>query len=545
MPTAYYPRFDVAVIDTNGNTQLQGGEILDVYNVTASVSLGTVTADGEGVVAEGSFSASPGDVIEYSSGSYPLTFRQTLGVDQDAAYSMAENNIATYVLENNYAATTESETADIYLEDLDTTGQKPIYLGNAPAGSTTVLPYQTGVNKNIRLRLVSKEPSGRQSFVDLNDAPYADMLIPPVGGIKIGSTAILSGTDGRIIFQASGVASQSGNLTFASDALTVNGIRISSPFHSSNMFVGAANSVSFGAYYATMVGVGAGAANTSANYSTFIGYQAGGSTTSGSDCTFIGASAGAANTTQSENTFIGARAGQSCTASGNTFIGAVAGGAVTSGANLLLIGAGAGASITSASSVVALGTYAGLYATGSNSVFVGARAGLNMTGSGGVFIGAGAGENETASDRLYIANSNTTTPLIYGEFNNSLLRVHGNLYARKTSGAQIIGEYDGSNNITLTVGSAGETTIDGAGSSKGVKFATGYKIGFFGTTPVGQRTDFGALTDSTSGAVGSTLGSVSATVVAGDGDTINDNFASVLDKINAIRTVLRDLGFMP
>ena len=37
-------------------------------------------------------------------------------------------------------------------------------------------------------------------------------------------------------------------------------------------------------------------------------------------------------------------------------------------------------------------------------------------GSGNVMIGYAAGESETGSNRLYIANSNTATPLIFGEF---------------------------------------------------------------------------------------------------------------------------------
>jgi len=36
-----------------------------------------------------------------------------------------------------------------------------------------------------------------------------------------------------------------------------------------------------------------------------------------------------------------------------------------------------------------------------------------------VFIGFQAGANETNSDRLYISNTNTATPLIYGEFDNT------------------------------------------------------------------------------------------------------------------------------
>jgi len=44
-----------------------------------------------------------------------------------------------------------------------------------------------------------------------------------------------------------------------------------------------------------------------------------------------------------------------------------------------------------------------------------------------LFLGHNAGFNETGSNKLYIANSTTTTPLIYGDFTNNLLRANGNL----------------------------------------------------------------------------------------------------------------------
>lgn len=98
-------------------------------------------------------------------------------------------------------------------------------------------------------------------------------------------------------------------------------------------------------------------------------------------------------------------------------------------------------------------------------------------------------------------------------------------------------------NFNLVFADAGNIAV---GTSTGTKIgtSTSQKLGFFNATPVTQRTDIGALTDSTTGAAGGTLGSVSSTVAAGDGETINDNFASVLDKINGIRVVLRDLGLM-
>jgi len=42
-------------------------------------------------------------------------------------------------------------------------------------------------------------------------------------------------------------------------------------------------------------------------------------------------------------------------------------------------------------------------------------------------IGYEAGSNETGSNKLYIENSNSATPLIWGDFANDIVTVHGNI----------------------------------------------------------------------------------------------------------------------
>jgi hypothetical protein len=55
--------------------------------------------------------------------------------------------------------------------------------------------------------------------------------------------------------------------------------------------------------------------------------------------------------------------------------------------------------------------------TGSRNVFIGFESGFKeISGSGNIMIGYRAGYNETGSNKLYIANSETATPLIYGNF---------------------------------------------------------------------------------------------------------------------------------
>jgi len=333
------------------------------------------------------------------------------------------------------------------------------------AGRNATIQYQDeGVDVSTKGAIQYINFTGTGVTVTSPSAGVLVVDVPSSGGITIGSTAITSGTNDRILYQSGGVVSQSANLTFNATGLHVGNINIfDNGATYPAMFIGASPSGSYAGYFGTFLGLGAGSSHTGGNYSTFIGQNAGNGKTSGDDCTFIGAYAGGSGS-QASNTFIGARAGTANTANGNTFIGAATGSANTSGANNNYLGVGAGATNSTGSGNSCFGTYAGLSFTGSNNTMVGHRAGLTVTGSGGVYLGANAGEFETASNKLYIANSSTSTPLIYGDFSTPMMRVHGNFYSRTTSGAQITAEYDGSNRAELTVDSSGNLTVNVSGS---------------------------------------------------------------------------------
>jgi hypothetical protein len=44
-----------------------------------------------------------------------------------------------------------------------------------------------------------------------------------------------------------------------------------------------------------------------------------------------------------------------------------------------------------------------------------------------VFLGYHSGKNETGSNKLYIENSDSATPLIYGEFDTNNVKINGDL----------------------------------------------------------------------------------------------------------------------
>lgn len=177
----------------------------------------------------------------------------------------------------------------------------------------------------------------------------------------------------------------------------------------------------------TYVGYNAGAATTSTKNS-FFGAYSGTANTSGTYNTFLGAYSGYSSTTGGSNTFVGYHAGYSNTGGGmNTFIGNLSGKFNTTGIWNTFLGLHSGYNNQTGQSNVFLGGNAGYNnLTGQRNVIVGASAGFSGTaGDGNVFIGNNAGSTEMGSNKLYIANSNTTSPLIKGDFTASQLIFNG------------------------------------------------------------------------------------------------------------------------
>jgi hypothetical protein len=75
-----------------------------------------------------------------------------------------------------------------------------------------------------------------------------------------------------------------------------------------------------------------------------------------------------------------------------------------------------GNSTTSGSYNTVIGSESGAMNTGSNNTIIGYHAGLNSNFSGSVCIGYEAGNGSISSNKLYIENSNSAAPLIYGDF---------------------------------------------------------------------------------------------------------------------------------
>ena len=87
---------------------------------------------------------------------------------------------------------------------------------------------------------------------------------------------------------------------------------------------------------------------------------------------------------------------------------------------------------------------------------------MNTTGQRNIYLGYQAGQNATGNDKLYIENSSSNSPLIYGEFNNDLVRINGTL---NINNAFSFPTADGTNGQILATNGSGAvtwTTVSGA-----------------------------------------------------------------------------------
>ena len=161
----------------------------------------------------------------------------------------------------------------------------------------------------------------------------------------------------------------------------------------------------------------------------------------------------------------------------NTYIGNYAGNASnTNSVDNSFLGSGAGRYNPNSYGTF-IGAYAGHLNNGTRNTFIGKSAGhSNNSGNRNVFLGFEAGYNEQGSDKLYISNSNTATPLLYGEFNHEKLRVGGDLYLTNGSGTGrkiILAGNISSDGAIHSIGIENYWTEFRSHASEGWKFITG------------------------------------------------------------------------
>lgn len=163
------------------------------------------------------------------------------------------------------------------------------------------------------------------------------------------------------------------------------------------------------------------------------------------------------------NVMLGHEAGMSITrGSSNVGVGTFSLNSNQTGGLNTALGAFAARLNTSGNNNVSVGTRASFSnETGNNNVAIGTDAGQNSTGSNNIFLGYQAGQNEMGNHKLYIENSSSSTPLIYGEFDNDLIRINGELNIKNEYSLPTA---DGTNGQILTTDGAGNTSWSDAGS---------------------------------------------------------------------------------
>jgi len=251
-----------------------------------------------------------------------------------------------------------------------------------------------------------------------------------------------------------------------------------------NLTTPASNSVLIGSYagigedgvadyeYNVIIGVDSGGALTSGSWNTVVGNSAAGSLTSGAYNIIIGHDAGDKITTNVSNILIGRDIASVSTsqAHSNVIIGDTAAIELTNGYENVILGKEAARDIKSAGLNVIIGWQASLeHETGNENTIIGTQAGVGVAGSSNyaynTFIGASAGQYvltagvrnvllgwqaaqdlttgtdnivigymagegwlDTESEKLVIDVTDTTTPLIYGDFSADELTINGDFH---------------------------------------------------------------------------------------------------------------------
>jgi len=289
---------------------------------------------------------------------------------------------------------------------------------------------------------MGSDPATLSPLLELTPTPYA--LYAKTAGNVTGASgdndwiidgddmySAVSGNVGIGTSSPSEVLDVNGHIN-STETYKLNGNTVLSNQGTDNIFVGQdAGSTSPGGYNSA-VGVYAFYYNTTGSYNSAMGSYALHKNTTGRDNSAMGYLALHYNTTGIYNSAVGSYALVSnSTGEDNSAMGYSALRQNTTGGHNSAIGANALSRNTTGSYNTGLGSFANWYnEEGSNNTIIGYQAGSGTSAhnkSGNIFIGYQAGFYETDSNTLYIENSSSSSPLIYGEFDNDLLVVNGTL----------------------------------------------------------------------------------------------------------------------
>ena len=171
----------------------------------------------------------------------------------------------------------------------------------------------------------------------------------------------------------------------------------------------------------------------------------------------VGESAGGSISGANKNILIGYQSGQNLTGVHNTVLGYQGLDNATNASGSTAVGYGA----------------LGIAASGNNNIGIGKEAGLTLTsGNDNIYIGyqAGPATNTAQSNKLYIHNTGSDTPLVYGDFATGQITFNSQVSASIFSGS-FYG--DGSNLTGLTVTQGWDGTYSGSANFTGSLIVSG------------------------------------------------------------------------
>jgi hypothetical protein len=313
------------------------------------------------------------------------------------------------------------------------------------------------------------------SNLDFQDDTTAQIT---VADSQTSALAITDGTSNLAVFDSTNNQAVFAKVDINGGTIDSVTIGDSSSSGSNNVTMGASAGTAFGANtdYTTAVGSGAMSATSallSSSNSAAFGFEAGKGATNSTGTVYVGSNAGETSAYTTNSVYVGYAAGQYHTGtllvgttdnvgvgafalrgaadSGDTgddcvAVGTYAMSSYTSNTNCVAMGSSALRSATSGSANIAIG-YKSMYLSGSvptgssnvaigseslraavgadQNVCIGTNAGYAVvSGDANVMIGYEAGKAETGSNKLYIENSSSATPLIYGEFDNDKVQIN-------------------------------------------------------------------------------------------------------------------------
>ena len=256
--------------------------------------------------------------------------------------------------------------------------------------------------------------------------------------------------------QKSGYLGADGSTSFGYQSVNANTTGVNNTaigFRALNLNTTGSNNVAIGftSLYSNVSGVNNVAlgaftllANTTGFNNIGVGIYALNSNVGGNNNIALGGSALQNNTTGGGNTALGTQAlFSNTTGDANLGLGLFAVKANTTGANNAGIGVLALGNNTTGSNNMAIG-YNALSSniSGNTNTAIGKESGFsNTVGNGNLFLGFQAGYSETGSNKLYIANSNTTQPTVYGDLSANFVSIGNNITLAKRDAIATAGSY--------------------------------------------------------------------------------------------------------